>query len=168
MEPPADNQHVHGRPFSTALGVAAVEGNEPAARLLIEHGADVNARQSGTILASAIRGHNLKLIDLLLSKGAHPDEVAFGDDDTPLMLVVLYNDVEQRKKGGAALDSEANWAAIARRLVAGGANVNYMDCVCRSAYTEARDRRSAAMMNLLTTLGADITQDIACRPQPVH
>jgi ankyrin repeat protein len=59
------------------------------ARLLLAHGADVNAQWwAGTALMVAVGGGNEKLVELLLSVGADPN---LGDDrgETPLTLAAL-------------------------------------------------------------------------------
>ena len=84
----------------TGLHAAAAARSAPIARMLLEHGADVNARQQmGYIALHAAAQHgDLDLVDLLLSHGADP---ALRSDDG---------------KDAAAHARENGHAALADRL----------------------------------------------------
>lgn len=58
----------------TPLHSAVAANNTSLCRLLLEHGADVNARQTGgiTALQSAAHRGNVELVQLLLDQGADP------------------------------------------------------------------------------------------------
>lgn len=78
-----------GRHGITALMVAAGEGHEEVARLLVERGADVNARErffNQTVLAHATRAKKAGLVRWLLEKGST-------DADSALSFAVQTGDV---------------------------------------------------------------------------
>jgi ankyrin repeat protein len=58
----------------TGLHAAAAARSAPIARMLLDHGADVNARQQAayTALHAAAQHGDVELVDLLLSRGADP------------------------------------------------------------------------------------------------
>src|SRR5687768_4453978 len=80
---------VPGRHGTTALMVAVGEGHMEVARLLVERGADVNARErffNSTVLANAARAKNPELVRWLLEKGST-------DADSALDFAVRAGDV---------------------------------------------------------------------------
>jgi tetratricopeptide (TPR) repeat protein len=84
----ADVNQLHEN-YGSLLMVAAADPEVDMARLLLAHGADVNAQWwEGTALMVAARSGNEKLVELLLSVGADPN---LGDDrgETPLASAVL-------------------------------------------------------------------------------
>lgn len=92
------------------LHYAAVSGNEKLIRLLVQHGADVNARdpQGGTALAHAV-GHQEKTkpVKVLLELGADPN-LADNEGRTPIYwaaCVGLMSMVKELKKAGATVDA---------------------------------------------------------------
>lgn len=80
LERGADVRAVSTNPMRNTALHAGVAGPQPLemARLLVEAGADVNARQHGgyTALHSAAQHGSIPLIDLLLDAGADPDAPA--------------------------------------------------------------------------------------------
>ena len=71
---PVDTRNAQGR---TPLIVAVSTGNLEMTKLLVEHGADVNARTTtdtgSTVLCFAIEGRNLQVLDYLIERGAKVD-----------------------------------------------------------------------------------------------
>ncbi|MEO7494954.1 MAG: ankyrin repeat domain-containing protein [Massilia sp.] len=153
--------------YQSALGLAVQLRSESMARLLLARGAQVNLPQSRTPLTSAAIGADLAMVDLLLKAGAKPDQSTPGDPRTPLMFLMSYSG----KLGGLPQDpaerqaiarTEAGLAAVARRLVASGADVNAITAACGTAYLEASERHSEAMQALLQSLGADPRRHERC------
>ncbi len=72
---------------ATPLLDAALWGDEPVARLLLEHGADPNADKGEftPLLVAALRG-NASLAALLLKHGADPNKAVGRHPCTPLRL----------------------------------------------------------------------------------
>jgi uncharacterized protein len=71
---PVDTRNDQGR---TPLILAVSTGNLEMTKLLVEHGADVNARATtevgSTVLCFAIEGRNLQVLDYLIERGANVD-----------------------------------------------------------------------------------------------
>ena len=68
--------------------LAASKGSLPTVRLLLDHGADVNTgvnEWSVTPLMCAVEGGNPAVVRLLITKGAHLNDVN-GSADSPLTL----------------------------------------------------------------------------------
>jgi ankyrin repeat protein len=145
--------------FETPLGAAVGRGDLNMARLLIDRGADVNGSQSQPAIVTAALRRDLPMLDLLIAKGAKPDQPVRYENRTGLMLLMGYS-------GGwpkADSKTEAALELIVRKLVAAGANVNFINRSCQNAYAEANARKSESMMHLLVELGADPTLDSRCR-----
>jgi ankyrin repeat protein len=98
-----------GADGATPLMVAAFSNNLDGARILLEHGADPNARRVTPDRASAIFFADTEMIDLLVRYGADV-ELRSGQGQTPLWW-------------NAAL---ANVGSV-QRLLAAGADVNVRD-----------------------------------------
>ena len=89
----ADVNRLHEN-YGSLLMVAAADPNLDMARLLLAHGADVNAQWwEGTALMRATGSGNEQMVELLLSAGADP---ALGDDrgETPLSLAATNGYIE--------------------------------------------------------------------------
>lgn len=177
IDPPRPVGTAFSTVFETPLAVAVRTGNLEIARLLIQKGADVNFPQSRTILSHAVIGRRLPVIDLLLMNGAKPDLVSESEVQTPLMFVVSDSGNPLRKPAdeaaeAAIVETEAELAVIVRRLVAAGANVNFMNRICGTAYEKAETRHSDGMMKLLVELGADPRAHERCNSnkarEPAH
>ena len=110
-----------------------------AAALLIEKGADVNARAAKgmTPLAWAVYWDQKDKAELLIAKGAN---VNAKDDD-----------------GKTALHVAANWgkADLVRLLIAKGADVNAKDSACWTPLHWAAFEADGDTMDLLLAAGAD-------------
>ncbi|WP_226991357.1 ankyrin repeat domain-containing protein [Deinococcus gobiensis] len=104
----------------TPLGLAALFGRTEAARLLLGHGADVNAPSRGALpvrpLHSAVSGLHRDLARLLLDAGADVNAAQPGGL-TPLMLAALRGDTDlaglllARGAWAGATDEEGRTAA---------------------------------------------------------
>jgi ankyrin repeat protein len=71
------------------LGLAASEGSADMVRLLLKHGADIDALADGrTALLAAIGARDVPMVELLLSAGADPN-VGDGRGETPLSFAAL-------------------------------------------------------------------------------
>ena len=157
--------------FETPLRFAVRMQMLDMAKLLIELGGDVNYRQARTILATAAIGMNLEMVDLLLKNGAQPDQLADGEIDTPLIYLMGYSGTLMdgptgKDKQDDIRKSEDTIEAITRRLVAGGANVNFINRMCNTAYAQAESRKSERMKALLVSLGADPKLHENCAVNP--
>ncbi|KAK2755409.1 dihydropyrimidinase [Colletotrichum kahawae] len=100
---------------SSLLQSAIISGNLPAARMLVEIGADVNAREQGLCpIYAAVRSEDTTFFDLLLSNGAG---VNFEHEGTSPLLhaVQKYDFVWEGKRASVPL---------VERLLQHGANVN--------------------------------------------
>jgi ankyrin repeat protein len=127
-----------GRP---ALYLATLHGNAEVVRLLIDHGADVQAETvDGAILVKAtVEGHR-EIVEMLLDGGA--DVNATGRDWTP---------------EDTALLAAANHGhlGIAELLIERGADVNYLDSHGGTALMTAAGRGRPEIVTLLLENGAD-------------
>jgi ankyrin repeat protein len=152
LDQPVDPKWPDKRMGPTPLSEAAAAGNEKMAALLIRRGAKVNAKISASVLAQAAGSLNYALVDLLLKNGAIADNLYSDEYETALMSAVQ----NAHRKG----DSEAE--QIARRLVAAGANVNYLGRTCATAYSLAGKYERPALQRALVDMGADPEADKRC------
>jgi hypothetical protein len=125
---------------STTLYWAAQRGHEAVVRLLLEKGADVEAkgRFRETALIGAARGGHEAVVRLLLEKGA---------------------DVEAKDEyGGTALvgAAEGGHEAVVRLLLEKGADVEVKDGLGGTALIGAAQRGHEAVVRLLLEKGADV------------
>ena len=145
-----DSDDEHGW---TALLRAADRGDELMVSLLLDKGADIEARNpsNGTPLSCASENKHIATVDLLLLRGANPithDEYGW----TPLHRA-------QVNHGGDE---------VALRLINSGADVNAKCVSGKTPLHHAVERENAPMVLLLLKAGADIgAQDIEKRT-PLH
>ncbi len=125
---------------TTLLHLAAEEGHLKIAKLLIENGADVNAKHSlgGTPLHLAASRDHLKIAKLLIENGA---DVNAKDSlgGTPLHLAASRDHLK-----------------IAKLLIENGADVNAKDSLKETAFYFATKRRHLEIAKLLIENGADV------------
>jgi hypothetical protein len=137
---------------TTALHVAALCGEVRSVEVLLEAGADVNARDSrgDTALHSALELSNApvrraQVLDALLRRGAEPNATG-AKNETPLHRVMLIHS-ERNWKGSVgtgpvpAGTRKAKEAVVAeemlpltRRLIAAGADPDFVPAGVRSSY----------------------------------
>ncbi len=79
--------------MGTPLEEAALNGDTELVKLLLDHDADLNGSAGSTPLYRATQKGNLKIIELLLAKGADPDATA-ADGMTPLHEAARKGDLE--------------------------------------------------------------------------
>lgn len=162
-----------------ALMSAVVRGNVVLVRMLLNLGADVNARGcEGTALQLASAQGNLKLVQLLLKKGADVNSAVqdLKRGKTALQAAARSGDedlVECLLKAGAQVSAlpsscggrtavqaavESQNINLVKLLVNAGANINAAPaptdgCTCLQA---AATSRNVEMVELLLQLGADV------------
>lgn len=124
----------------TALSLAAWHGHVAIVRLLLEKGADIEAKWRGgrtPIFLATEEGHE-EVIQLLLSKGA---ETEVKDD---LGLTPLYHAIESKNE------------AVVRILVEGGANAETRGNMGQVPLLLAAEKGHVGIMQLLVEKGADL------------
>lgn len=134
----ADKLDHHG---SSPLNEAMVDGNTAAARILIDHGADVNSASKRArdypVLVAAGKGH-LELAKLLIEKGA----------DTGVKDNLDNTLLHQAARGGLF--------AIAEELIEKGADVDARNALGQTPLHLAVDNVHLKTMDMLIEKGADI------------
>jgi ankyrin repeat protein len=159
IDPPKDSIKSRGSLFQSPLGLAVDKGMIEIARWLIRKGANVNIQQSRPIIATASKNLDFPMVDLLLRHGANPNQPVSELGQTAIMsLMSQSGDVsgwpKEAERQQEIFRTEARIEKIVRRLVASGANVNYTNAACNTAYWEADAYNSEGMKKLLTELGA--------------
>ncbi|HJT57357.1 MAG TPA: sigma-70 family RNA polymerase sigma factor [Ktedonobacteraceae bacterium] len=150
----------------TALHEAAERGHVSIAELLIDYGANVNARtrSSLTPLYNAILGHHTDVVKLLLARGADVDG-ALANGLTPLHLAAMkgYSDIAAILLGNrAAINAQSHsgrtplhWAALNGHgamvllLLEKGANLEAKDELGRTPLDWARIRGQSDIVLML-------------------
>jgi len=167
--------------LGTPLHVAVAQGSMPLARILISHGADLEApsedRGARAIHMAANFG-DVEMLNLLLDSGADI-EARDQTGQTPLLIAVATNqleavkflldrgaDIEAREPGKGRtplmLASRFGFPEIAMALVANGADVNAVDDAGRPPLTVAATAASyvnvgdGSLIEYLVTNGADL------------
>jgi len=122
-----------------ALSIVAARGDEKMTRLLLDAGADVNARSAtfnNTALARAAQNGNRETVRILLAAGAHVDD-RDGAGWTPLFKAALKGDLE-----------------IVEALLSAGADVNARSSSGWTSLKEAQMRRHYNVAQRLKSAGA--------------
>ncbi|MBI5888092.1 MAG: ankyrin repeat domain-containing protein [Deltaproteobacteria bacterium] len=153
---------------STLLLYAALYGCEEAAEILIEMGADVNAknRYSDTPLTAALLGGRMGIVRLLAGKGADVNHafayaMAMNNLDWAALLAGLGADVNGRLSDGlthlvnAAINNDMETASF---LVAKGADADSADENGSTALIHAALNGLYEMAGFLIESGADVNR----------
>ena len=143
-------QHIEDYEDNTPLPIGV--GSEAVALLLLEKGADMNARywDNETLLHKALRGRSEVVARLLLEKGADVNAKC-SDNETPLHIAA----------GNGS-------GAVVRLLLEKGADANAR---CRNNYTPlhiAAENGSEAVARLLLEKGADANARCSDDETPLH
>ena len=129
-------------PRQTALTMAIEKCSFDIAKLLIEGGADVNAperanyRTYRTPLMNAVRADSLRIVEMLLQRGARMDEKC-ERGRTPLMMAAHHG-----------------CANIAERLIESGADIHIRSYSHKTAIDYAVEARHDSVISLLEAKGA--------------
>ena len=128
--------------YRTILMIAAEEGNENLAKLLVGYGADVNGINSygHTALMEAANGGHLNVVKFLIEHGANVNAAAF---------VLGY-------AGNTALifASEKGHVNVVKLLIKHGANINAKKKNGDTALSLAEDNGHTEVARILTEAGA--------------
>ena len=116
------------------LHLACARGDLTAAKIFLDKGAEVNARDNVERTAlhfAAANGENIDLIDELVSRGADVNAQSLGGD-TPLMKAIMFDNEEATKS-----------------LIDHGADTGIKNANERDAGGFAKASRNATIMSLL-------------------
>ena len=150
IDPPADPKRPGWPVSASALSEAVDAGDEKMAALLIRRGANVNIDIRSRLLTRAANKLNYDLVDLLLKNGAmvnDPDP----DADKSALLEAAMN---ARWPGSAE--------QVIRRLLAAGADLNFTNRMCETAYSIAQRDEQVALQRALADMGADVNAAKRC------
>lgn len=125
--------------FGTPLHICAADSNKKIATILIQYGADVDAKnlERKTPLMVALENGNTGVADVLISAGAEVN-VKNRDKETPLHLAVLNSD-----------------DYIVKKLLSSGADVNAKDSSKRTPLAIAEEEKNKKIIDLLIKYGAE-------------
>ena len=160
----------------TALSFAAREGRLEAARLLLDAGADVNAREANGIspLVMAITNRHTKVAAMLLARGADPNAADWWGR-TPLWSAVDMRNLDLDSRTLENGVDRAPVLELIESLIAKGANVNarvkefppqrrfmmplgslaWVDFTGQTPFVRAALSADVPLMKLLLSKGAD-------------
>ncbi len=164
----------------SALIIASKFENEEVVTFLLENGAETNvkAKNGDTALLKACHKKNIKIVDLLLKKGANINEIYSVYDKSTLLQYLCCNDqcaevIEFLLKNNASIDIKNNKGMTplhiaclkgckenVRMLLNNGAqtNINAQDLQGDTALHRAVDCGHLEIVQLLLTYGADVTK----------
>lgn len=167
VDPPRNLNNPNERVSASPLSEAVDAGNDKMAELLIRRGADVNINLRRSVLARAAGELHYGLVDLLLKNRAIPDNAVSDEGRTALLAAMLNVNKSSARPDDPQGDQQAagvlqDIEQIARRLVAAGANLNYVGDNCATAYSIAADARREALQRALAGMGADIEASRRC------
>ena len=167
----------------TPLMYAAGEGRFDVVKYLINHGADVSKTNEQTALHYAIENGHLKVVELLLSKGAGIDV----EDKwccTPLMLaartghsdILLYlinqgvdlNKTNVHKQTALHHASEYGRLKVVELLLSKGAGIDVEDKWCHTPLTLAAERGRSDILLCLMKKGADLNKTNVHKRTALH
>ena len=141
---PQDDVNIDGRHYSTALFISALNGQEDCIRVLLDAGADVNAKDlfnGDTALIKSTLVRNVGYISLLLQTGADVNaQNEFGT--TALMLATENNDSKE----------------IIELLLGAGANVNINDTNSNTALILSAKSSNYEYIDILVQAGAHMNR----------
>lgn len=133
------NSNVKDQRETTPLMYAAAYGSLKAMKILIESGADVNAKNAFEATALMWCANDLEKTRLLLDKGANANAKS-KQGRTPLMVAAAGNGASE----------------IVKMLLAKGADVSARDHSKSSALLDALDANDNASIRMLIDAGADL------------
>lgn len=151
--------------YKTPLLEAASIGSVPFVALLLEFGADVNARDEGGDIALNYAASNkqLDVVNMLLKNGVDSYSknrtlsFAASDGYVDMVDLLLKNGVDKEAKNDA-LESAAEYGhlAITKLLIMNGADVNIKDKKSWTMLMHAASKGNVEIMRALIEGGADI------------
>jgi ankyrin repeat protein len=171
---PADTRIDYGEHFSYPLMKACWEGDAAIVRLLLERGADVDARSEdgGAAIFDAVSRERAEIVGILLAAGADPNVVNVYMQ-SPLSNAVAAAQVEiveallrakaKQELPGLVLTPlvHAVFAGngdMVRRLVRHGARIDHASEYGQTALSSAITAGKPEMVALLIELGANVNQ----------
>lgn len=148
-----------------ALETAVMKGNKDIVQLLLEHGADPNARnkQQETVLFNAVKSGNQELVSLLYKHGANINIVnqlketplSCANTDTLYKQLLIW-DEQERKLVEAVKTGDVQ---IAEQLLSAGINVNATERDVKRIHSPllalAVEKENTKMVDLLLNYGAN-------------